>query len=66
MVAPSVPCTLVTPLSPHSLSFRPLIIGENADLMIRLPEDARSHARWVACTRAHVAALFVCCRLWRL
>lgn len=45
MVAPSVPCTLVTPLSPHSLSFRPLIIGENADLMIRLPEDARSHAR---------------------
>jgi hypothetical protein len=26
MVAPSVPCTLVTPLSPHSLSFRPLII----------------------------------------
>lgn len=50
MVAPSVPCTLVTPLSPHSLSFRPLIIGENADLMIRLPEDARSHARQVAHT----------------
>lgn len=45
MVAPSVPCTLITPLSPHSLSFRPLIIPENADLMIRLPENARSHAR---------------------
>jgi NAD+ kinase len=45
MVAPSVPCTLLTPLSPHSLSFRPLIIPENADLLVRLPPTARSHAR---------------------
>ncbi|WIA28762.1 hypothetical protein OEZ86_011295 [Tetradesmus obliquus] len=45
MVAPSVPCTLLTPLSPHSLSFRPLIIPENADLLVRLPRNARSHAR---------------------
>lgn len=45
MVAPSVPATLLTPLSPHSLSFRPLIIPENAELLIRLPPNARSHAR---------------------
>jgi NAD kinase len=45
MCAPSVPCTLLTPLSPHSLSFRPLIIPENADLLVRLPQNARSHAR---------------------
>eukprot|EP00879_Flechtneria_rotunda_P020439 GHRR01021504.1.p1 GENE.GHRR01021504.1~~GHRR01021504.1.p1 ORF type:complete len:432 (+),score=133.73 GHRR01021504.1:71-1297(+) len=46
MVAPSVPCTLITPLSPHSLSFRPLIIPETAHLFVRLAPDARSHARW--------------------
>lgn len=45
MVAPSVPCTLITPLSPHSLSFRPLIIPESSSLSIRLPSSARSHAR---------------------
>lgn len=45
MVAPSVPCTLLTPLSPHSLSFRPLIIPESAALTVRVPTYARSHAR---------------------
>lgn len=45
MVAPSVPCTLITPMAPHSLSFRPLIIPEGALLTIRVPPYARSHAR---------------------
>jgi NAD+ kinase len=45
MIAPSVPCTLVTPLSPHSLSFRPLVIPESSDIVIRVPPSARSHAR---------------------
>lgn len=45
VVAPSVPCTLITPLSPLSLSFRPLIIPESSDILVRIPHKARSHAR---------------------
>ena len=45
MVAPSVPCTLLTPTAPLSLSFRPLIIPESSDILVRLPVYARSHAR---------------------
>lgn len=57
MVAPSVPCTLLTPLSPHSLSFRPLIIPENADVLVRVPLNARSHARCVVLEAAPVMRL---------
>jgi NAD+ kinase len=45
MVAPSVPCTLLTPMSPQSLSFRPLVIPESSLLTVRVPPCARSHAR---------------------
>jgi NAD+ kinase len=45
MVAPSVPCTLLTPLAPLSLSFRPLIVPESSDTLVRLPGYSRSHAR---------------------
>lgn len=45
MVAPSVPCTLLTPLSPLSLSFRPLIVPETSVISVTLPYYSRSHAR---------------------
>jgi NAD kinase len=45
MVAPSVPSTLLTPIAPHSLSFRPLVVPEASDIEIHLPASARSHAR---------------------
>ena len=45
MVAPSVPGTLVTPIAPHSLSFRPLVLPESSEIAIHLPMDSRSHAR---------------------
>ena len=41
----SVPCTLLTPVAPHSLSFRPLVLPEACDLALHLPADARSAAR---------------------
>ena len=47
MVAPSVPCTLLTPLSPHSLSFRPLIVPESSEVVVSVAESARTHARCV-------------------
>ena len=49
MVAPSVPGTLLTPIAPHSLSFRPLVVPESSEIEIHLPPSARSHARCVFC-----------------
>lgn len=45
MVAPSVPCTLVTPVAPHSLSFRPLIVPEHSVIEVHLPAASRAQAR---------------------
>ena len=45
MVAPSVPGTLLTPIAPHSLSFRPLVVPESSEIEIHLPPSAKSHAR---------------------
>lgn len=45
MVAPSVPCTLLTPIAPHSLSFRPLVVPEASDVEIHIPQDSRANPR---------------------
>lgn len=45
MVAPSVPCALLTPIAPHSLSFRPLVVPESSDILIHLPCQSRRGAR---------------------
>lgn len=45
MVAPSVPCTLITPMAPLSLSFRPLLVPETSEIVIRIPRYSRSHAK---------------------
>ncbi|KAI3785338.1 hypothetical protein L1987_44454 [Smallanthus sonchifolius] len=47
MVHPNVPCMLFTPICPHSLSFRPVILPDSARLEFKIPEDARSNA-WVS------------------
>jgi NAD+ kinase len=39
MVAPSVPCALLTPIAPHSLSFRPIVVAETSDIVIHIPAD---------------------------
>lgn len=43
MVHPNVPCMLFTPICPHSLSFRPIILPDSAILELRVPSDARSN-----------------------
>ena len=45
MVVPSVACTLLTPIAPHSLSFRPIIVPETSTIEISIPDDARASAR---------------------
>ncbi|KAG8370986.1 hypothetical protein BUALT_Bualt13G0040200 [Buddleja alternifolia] len=47
MVHPQVPGVLFTPICPHSLSFRPLILPEHVTLRIVVPFNSRSHA-WVS------------------
>ena len=44
-VAPSVPCTLITPIAPHTLSFRPVVVPEASDIVVHLSESSRAHAR---------------------
>lgn len=43
IVHPSVPCTLVTPICPRSLSFRPLIFPFSTSLSLNVSSQARGH-----------------------
>jgi len=47
MVHPSVPCILFTPLNPHSLSFRPIVLPVSVRVKLQLTKGARSPA-WVS------------------
>jgi NAD kinase len=44
LVAPSVCALLVTPICPHSLSFRPLLLPDCSRIKIRMPDGARASA----------------------
>lgn len=44
MVHPSVPAILFTPICPHSLNFRPVILPDYAELDLRIADDARCSA----------------------
>ena len=37
--------TLITPIAPHSLSFRPLVVPESSEIVVQLPVSGPSHAR---------------------
>jgi NAD+ kinase len=45
MVVPSVHCTLITPVAPHSLSFRPIVVPGSSRIEIEVPATARAGAR---------------------
>merc|ERR1712050_104146 len=44
MVHPSVPAIMLTPVSPHSLSFRPVVLPDSAVITVGLPLTARCGA----------------------
>eukprot|EP00795_Rhopilema_esculentum_P007223 gene7223-12906_t len=44
MVHPSVPCIIITPLCPHSLSFRPIIVPAGVELKVKKTPESRSCA----------------------
>ena len=47
MVHPNVPAILFTPICPHSLNFRPIVLPDYADLVLLVEEGARSSV-WVS------------------
>lgn len=44
IIDPDVRCFAVTPICSHSLTARPMIIGENNKLILRIPEDSDEQA----------------------
>uniref|UniRef100_UPI00358E8699 NAD kinase isoform X1 n=1 Tax=Myxine glutinosa TaxID=7769 RepID=UPI00358E8699 len=47
MIHPNVPAILITPICPHSLSFRPIVVPAGVELTIRLSPDGKNTA-WVS------------------
>ncbi|XP_038076804.1 NAD kinase-like isoform X2 [Patiria miniata] len=47
MMHPNVPAILITPICPHTLSFRPIVVPAGVELMIMVSPDAR-HTAWVS------------------
>ncbi|XP_041981942.1 NAD kinase-like isoform X3 [Aricia agestis] len=47
MIHPAVPAIMVTPICPHSLSFRPIVVPAGVELKIALSPEARN-AMWVS------------------
>lgn len=52
MVHPNVPAILLTPVCPHSLNFRPIVLPDYIELELRVPRNARSGA-WVCFDGKH-------------
>ncbi|XP_075676368.1 NAD kinase-like isoform X1 [Dermatophagoides pteronyssinus] len=47
MIHPSVPAIMITPICPHSLSFRPIVVPAGVELKICVSPDSRNSA-WVS------------------
>ena len=47
MIHPSVPAVMVTPICPHSLSFRPIVVPAGVELRISVSPASRNTA-WVS------------------
>ncbi|XP_004695335.1 PREDICTED: NAD kinase [Condylura cristata] len=47
MIHPNVPAIMITPICPHSLSFRPIVVPAGVELKISLSPEARNTA-WVS------------------
>ena len=47
IVQDNTDCICLTPLAPHSLSFRPIILPTSAEIVLKKPKDGRS-AAWLS------------------
>ncbi|PKI83278.1 NAD(+) kinase [Malassezia vespertilionis] len=44
LVHPEIPAILITPICPHTLSFRPMLLPDSMELRIAVPYDSRANA----------------------
>merc|ERR1712113_1349012 len=44
LISPTVPCIALTPICPHTLSFRPVIVSDETIIHIEIPKNARFNA----------------------
>ena len=42
LIAPNVPCIGLTPICPHTLSFRPVVVSDSSIIHITIPQNARA------------------------
>ena len=49
MVSPNTHCIIITPVCPHSLSFRPLILPDSTHLLLSLSDDFRGKVGQIVC-----------------
>jgi len=44
LISPTVPCIGITPICPHTLSFRPVILSQSSIIHVKIPENSRYNA----------------------
>jgi NAD+ kinase len=44
LISPTVPCIALTPICPHTLSFRPVVVPDTTIIHLQIPLNARSAA----------------------
>ena len=44
LVHPDIPCILLTPICPHTLSFRPMVLSDTMALRVAIPKNSRATA----------------------
>ncbi|KAI9095833.1 ATP-NAD kinase-like domain-containing protein [Phlyctochytrium arcticum] len=52
LVHPEVPSVLVTPICPHTLSFRPMLLPDSVEIRIQVPKGSRTSA-WASFDGRH-------------
>jgi NAD+ kinase len=44
LIHPDIPCILLTPICPHTLSFRPMVLADTMALRVAIPKNSRATA----------------------
>jgi len=57
MLPPTVPGILITPVSPHSLSFRHIVLPITSKIRVQVPRDARAPALWTGDGRSPMVTM---------
>ena len=52
LVHPDCPALLLTPICPHTLSFRPMLLPDSSEVKIQVPPDSRATA-WASFDGRH-------------